>query len=62
MKKIILVLFVLISVGCGNTISDEIPDGAFIDIKLDDIEVFSEVYVSDLIIRFKIRNMCIVLV
>ena len=49
MKKIILVLFVLISVGCGNTISDEIPDGAFIDIKLDDIEVFSEVYVSDLI-------------
>ena len=49
MKKIVLVLFVLISVGCGNTISDKIPDGAFIDIKLDDIEVFSEVYVSDLI-------------
>lgn len=50
MKKIILVLFVLISVGCGNnTISDKIPDGAFIDIKLDDIEVFREVYVSDLI-------------
>lgn len=49
MKKIILVLLVLISVGCGNTISDKIPEGAFIDIKLDDIEVFSEVYVSDLI-------------
>ena len=50
MKKIVLVLFVLISVGCGNnTISDKIPDGAFIDIKLDDIEVFREVYVSDLI-------------
>ena len=50
MKKIVLVLFVLISVGCGNnTISDKIPDGAFIDIKLDDIEVFSEIYVSDLI-------------
>ena len=63
MKKIILVLLVLISVGCGNTISDKIPEGAFIDIKLDDIEVFGafidiklddievfrEVYVSDLI-------------
>ena len=49
MKKIILVLFVLISVGCGNTISDKIPDGAFIDMKLDDIEVFSDMYVSDLI-------------
>ena len=50
MKRIILVLLVLISVGCGNnTISDKIPDGAFIDIKLDDIEVFREVYVSDLI-------------
>ena len=50
MKKCLLVLSVLLLVGCGNnTISDVMPKDAFIDVKLDDIPVFEEVYVSDLI-------------
>lgn len=50
MKKCLLVLSVLLLVGCGNdTIRDVMPKDAFIDIKLDDIPVFQEVYVSDLI-------------
>ena len=50
MKKCLLVLSVLLLVGCGkDTVSDVMPKDAFIDIKLDDIPVFEEVYVSDLI-------------
>ena len=47
--KLIIVLVCLLLVGCGNTISDEIPTNAFITLKTNDIEVFSDVYVSDLI-------------
>ena len=47
--KLIIVLVCLLLVGCGNTISDEIPTNAFITLKINDIEVFSDVYVSDLI-------------
>lgn len=49
MKKCFLLLSVLLLVGCGNTVSDVMPKDAFIDMSLDNIEVFDEVYVSDLI-------------
>ena len=49
MKKLILLCSLLFVVGCGNTISDEIPEGANITINTEDIEVFSEVYVSDIV-------------
>lgn len=49
MKKIVIILSVLLVVGCSNKVSDEIPKGAFIDLKLDDIEVFEEMYVTDLV-------------
>ena len=31
MKRFVIILSVLLLVGCGNKISDEIPKGAFID-------------------------------
>lgn len=49
MKRFVIILSVLLLVGCGNKISDEIPKGAFIDLKLEDIEVFQEMYVTDLV-------------
>ena len=49
MKKLGLIISLMFMVGCSNTISDEIPEGAFIDIRNEDIEVFREVYISDLI-------------
>ena len=49
MKKYLLILSVLLLVGCGNQISDEIPDNAYITISNEDIEVFDEVYLSDII-------------
>ena len=49
MKKLGLIICLMFMVGCSNTISDEIPEGAFIDIRNEDIEVFREVYISDLI-------------
>ena len=49
MKKYLLILSVLLLVGCGSKISDEIPDDAYITISNEDIEVYEEVYVSDLI-------------
>ena len=49
MKKLFIVLISLFVVGCGDKISDEIPDNAFITIRSEDIEVYDEVYVSDLI-------------
>ena len=48
MKKFVLFVCLLLT-GCGNEISEEMPDSVFIDMKLEDIEVFDEVYVSDLI-------------
>ena len=48
MKKFGLFVCLLLT-GCGNEISEEMPDSVFIDMKLEDIEVFDEVYVSDLI-------------
>ncbi len=49
MKKYLLILSALLLVGCGNQISDEIPDDAYITISNEDIEVFDEVYLSDII-------------
>ena len=49
MKKYLLILSVLLLVGCGHKISDEIPDNAYITISNEDIEVFDEVYLSDII-------------
>ena len=49
MKKYLLILSVLLLVGCGNKISDEIPDDAYITIGNEDIEVFDEVYLSDIV-------------
>ncbi len=49
MKRFVIILSVLLLVGCGNKISDEIPKGAFIDLKLEDIGVFQEMYVTDLV-------------
>ena len=49
MKKYLLILSVLLLVGCGSKISDEIPDDAYITISNEDIEVFDEVYLSDII-------------
>lgn len=49
MRKYFLILSVLLLVGCSNTISDKMPKDAFIDMKLDNIEVYDEIYVSDLI-------------
>lgn len=49
MKKYLLILSVLLLVGCGNQISDEIPDDAYITISNEDIEVFDEVYLSDIV-------------
>ena len=49
MKKLIIILVCMFAIGCDGKISDEMPKDAFIDIKLDDIEVYEEVYVSDLI-------------
>ena len=49
MKKLLIILGCLLVVGCGNQISDEIPDNAYITISNEDIEVFDEVYLSDII-------------
>ena len=49
MKKIVIILSVLLLVGCGNKVSDKMPSDAFIDMKLEDIEVFQEMYVTDLV-------------
>lgn len=49
MKRFIFILSCLLIVGCNKKISDEMPKGAFIDIRLNDIEVYDEMYVSDLI-------------
>lgn len=49
MKKLLIILGCLLVVGCGNQISDEIPDDAYITISNEDIEVFQEVYLSDII-------------
>ena len=49
MKKYLLILSVLLLAGCNKEISDEMPKDAFIDVKLEDIEVYNEAYVSDLI-------------
>lgn len=49
MKKLILLFCLVFVVGCGKEISDEMPKDVFIDVKTDDIEVFQDVYVSDLI-------------
>ena len=49
MKKCLLVLSVLLLVGCESKISDEIPDDAYITIRNEDIEVFQEVYLSDIV-------------
>lgn len=49
MKRLILLCSLLLVVGCGNKVSDEIPEGAFITVDTRNIEVFSEVYVSDLV-------------
>ena len=49
MRKLVLLCSLLLMAGCGNTISDEMPDGAYITFLEDDIEVFSEVYITDLI-------------
>lgn len=49
MKKLLIILGCLLVVGCGNQISDEIPDDAYITISNEDIEVFDEVYLSDII-------------
>ena len=49
MKKCLLILSVLLLVGCESKISDEIPDDAYITISNEDIEVFQEVYLSDIV-------------
>ena len=49
MKKIVIILSVLLLVGCGNKVSDKMPSDACIDMKLEDIEVFQEMYVTDLV-------------
>ena len=49
MRKYLLIFSVLLLVGCNKEISDEMPKDAFIDIKLNDIEVYDEIYISDLI-------------
>ena len=49
MKKLLIILGCLLVVGCGNQISDEIPDDAYITISNEDIEVFDEVYLSDIV-------------
>ena len=49
MKKLLIIMGCLLVVGCGNQISDEIPDDAYITISNEDIEVFDEVYLSDII-------------
>ena len=49
MKKLLIILGCLLVVGCGNQISDEIPDDAYITIGNEDIEVFDEVYLSDIV-------------
>lgn len=49
MKKLLIILGCLLVVGCGNQISDEIPDDAYITISNEDIGVFDEVYLSDII-------------
>ena len=49
MKKLLIILGCLLVAGCGNQISDEIPDDAYITISNEDIEVFDEVYLSDII-------------
>lgn len=47
--KFVLVLVCLLVVGCGKEISDEIPSDAYITIDNSDIEVFSDLYVSDIV-------------
>ena len=49
MKKLLIILGCLLVVGCGNQISDEIPDDAYITISNEDIEVFDEAYLSDIV-------------
>ena len=49
MKKYLVILSVLFIVGCSNKVSDEIPDGAYISVSNQDIEVFDTVYVSDIL-------------
>ncbi len=49
MKKYLVILSVLLIVGCSNKVSDEIPDGAYISVSNQDIEVFDTVYVSDIL-------------
>lgn len=49
MRKYLLIFAILLLVGCESKISDVMPKDAFIDIKLDNVEVFDELYVSDLI-------------
>lgn len=49
MKKFAFILCCLLIVGYDKKISDKMPKDAFINIKLNDIEVYDEMYVSDLI-------------
>ena len=48
MKKV-LILVCLFMVGCGQEISDKMPSDAYITIGNSNIEVFSDIYVSDII-------------
>lgn len=49
MRNCMLLVGILLLVGCSKDVSDVMPKEAFIDIKLKDIEVYDEVYVTDLI-------------
>ena len=48
-KYILLIITTLLLCGCNKVIIDELPEGYFLEIKSDSIEVHSDIKLNDLI-------------